>query len=157
MSVEQSGSVTPGHIATWTTEGVIQDGGALGAAQKVLASFKGANFNDTGDQPIILPARVTAFNLTGILVTNTAVSLTAAVGGFYPAAFKAGTPLVAAAQVYSSLTSINKLLYCTLAAAVPTTRYSRANLADWALYFALTTAQGSAATGDIYIIGIDLT
>ena len=27
--VRQSGNVTPGHIATWTTTGVIQDGGAI--------------------------------------------------------------------------------------------------------------------------------
>lgn len=156
MSIQQSGLVTPGHLATWVTDNVIGDGGVLGAAQKVLARFGTADFNDTGDQPLLLPVTMTAFMLTGIIVTNSPVSLTAAVGGFYPAASKGGTPIVAASQVYSSLTAQTKLLSCTLAAAVATTRYSRANLTDWAIYFALTTAQGIAATGDIYAIGIDL-
>lgn len=153
----QAGSITPGHLAIWGTNGVIRDGGTLFGASRVLASQLGANFNDTGDQPILLPTNVTAFQLTGILVTNSAVNLTAAVGGFYPAASKAGTPLVAASQVYSSLTGATKLLACTLEAAVATTRYSLTNLADWAIYLSLTTAQGQAATGDVYVLGVDLT
>lgn len=154
--VQQSGSITPGHVAIWTAPGIIQDGGALGASQKVLASFFGANFNDTGDQPLLLPPRLTAIAITQIWVTNANVSLTTAVGGFYPATLKAGTPIVAASQVYSSLTAANIRLACTLAAAVATTRYSRTELADWAIYFALTTSQVAPATADIYVLGIDL-
>ena len=156
MPVQQSGNITPGHLAIWGTDDVIRDGGAVTAAERVIASMSGANMNDTGDQPIVLPARMTAFMLTRIVITNSAISLTAAAGGFYPAASKAGTPLVAASQVYSSLNAITKLLACSLEAAVATTRYSRTNLADWAIYFSLTTAQGQTATADIYIIGIDL-
>ena len=156
MSVLQSGNVTPGHIATWTTNGIIQDGGVLGASQKVLAFLGSADFNDTNDQPLLLPSTMTAFMLTGIIVTNSAISLSAAVGGFYPSASKAGTALVASSQVYSSLTAATKLLSCTLAAAVATTRYSRTNLADWAIYLSLTTGQGQASTADVYVIGIDL-
>lgn len=156
MPVLQSGNVTPGHLAIWGSTGVIMDGGAVPAAERVIASLAGANMDDTGDQPLVLPARMTAFMLTRILVTNSAVSLTGAVGGFYPQASKGGTPLVAASQVYSSLTAATKLLSCTLAAAVATTRYSRDNLTDWEIYFSLTTAQGITATADIYIVGIDL-
>lgn len=156
MPVQQSGNITPGHLAIWGTDNVLIDGGALSSSERVITSFPGANMNDTGDQPLVLPARMTAFTLTRILVTNSAISLTAAVGGFYPAASKAGTPLVAASQVYSSLNAITKLLSCTLEAAVATTRYSRANLADWEIYFSLTTAQGQTATADIYVVGIDL-
>lgn len=156
-AVQQSGSVTPGHFVTWVTEGVIRDGGAVPGAQRVLAAFAGANFNDTGDQPLILPPIMTAFQLTGILITNASISLTTAVGGFYPQAFKAGTAIVAAGQVYSALTSANALLSATLAAGVSTTRYSIANLPDWRIYFSLTTPQGAEATADLYLIGIDLT
>lgn len=157
MPVLQSGNITPGNVAVWGANGVIMDGGALVGAERVLASLSGADMNDTNDQPIPLPSRTTAFMLTRILVTNSAVSLTGAVGGFYPQASKAGTALVASSQVYSSLTSATKLLSCTLEAAVATTRYSVANLTDWTIYFSLTTAQGIAATADIYICGIDLT
>lgn len=152
----QSGSITPGHVASWVTDGVIKDGGAVPAAQKVLTSFFSANFNDTGDQALILPPSISAFMLTGIIITNASISLTTAVGGFYPQASKAGTALVANTQVYSSLTASTKLLAATLAGAVATTRYSIANLPDWRIYFALTTAQGAAATADIYVIGLDL-
>lgn len=155
--IQQSGSVTPGHAASWVTDGVIKDAGVLPAAQKVLTAFISADFNDTGDQPLILPPAISAFMLTGIIITNPSLSLTTAVGGFYPQASKAGTPLVASTQVYSSLTDAAKLLSATLAAAVATTRYSIANLPDWKLYFALTTPQGAIATADIYVIGIDLT
>lgn len=157
MPVQQSGNVTPGNLAIWGADGVIRDGGALPGAERVIASQAGANFNDTSDQPIILPARMQAFMLTRIIGTNSAVSLATATGGIYPAASKAGTPLVAASQAYSSLNAITKLLSLTLASAVATTRYSRTNLADWALYFSLTTGQSSAATMDLYVCGIDLT
>lgn len=154
--VQQSGNVTPGHLVTWVTDSIIKDGGALGRAQRVLASLGSADFNDTNDQPLVLPSTMTAFMLTGIIVTNSAVSLTTAAGGFYPQASKAGTALVAASQVYSSLTGSTKLLSCTLAAGVSTTRYSRTNIPDWAIYLSLTTPQGIAATADVYAIGIDL-
>lgn len=157
VAVQQSGSVTPGHFATWVTEGVIKDGGAVPGAQRVLASFPSANFNDTSDQPLILPPTITAFQLTGILIANASISLTTAVGGFYPQASKGGTAIVAAGQVYSSLTTSSKLLSATLVAGVLTTRYSIAELPDWRIYFSLTTAQGAEATADLYLLGIDLT
>lgn len=157
MPVLQSGSVTPGHAVKWVTDNVIGDAGSLPAAQKVLAYLNNASFNSTADQPIILPSSINAFQLTGILITNASISLTTAAGGFYPAASKAGTAIVAASQVYSTLTASTKLLSATLAAAVATTRYSTANLADWTIYLSLTTAQGAAATADVYLIGIDLT
>ncbi len=106
--------------------------------------------NSTADQYISLNTGV--WIPTAILVTNASTSLTTAVGGFYPSAAKAGTPLVAAIQVYTALTDGTIGLFTTLAANIATTRYAQ-NF----LYFALTTAQGAAATADIYIIGTDLT
>lgn len=164
--VEQSGSVTPNHLATWTTDGVIQDGGPILASQKVLGSFRSANFNSIFDQPILVPPAISAFQLTGIVVTNASVSLTTASGGFYTAASKGGSQIVSSSQAYSALTGSNLLLSATLTAFANTARFSAANLGtllnannqySLALYFALTTAQGVAATADIYVIGIDLT
>lgn len=154
--VQQSGSITPGHSAVWVTDGVIKDGGPISTQQRVLASLASANFNSTGDQSLILPSSITAFQLTGILITNATLSLTTAAGGFYPLVGQAGTAIVASGQVYSSLTSASKLLSATLVAAVATTRYSIANLPDWKIYLSLTTPQGAAAAADIYILGIDL-
>lgn len=158
--VLQSGNVTPGHLATWATDGVLKDGGSAVAGQRVLASLRGANFNITTDQPIIIPQNFLAFQLTSIIVTNAPVSLTAAVGGFYPAAAKGGTPLVAAGQAYSALVSQASLMTATLASFGANTRLSAANLGSinglLAIWFSLTTPMGVNATADIYLCGIDL-
>ena len=163
--IQQSGQVTPGHLASWMTEGVLEDGGALLASQKVLAAIAQANFNSTFDQPLILPPAITAFQLTGLIVTNASVSLTTAAGGFYTAASKGGSAIVASSQAYSSLTTANLLLNATLTAFAQTARFSANNLGSilgsnnqygLAIYLSLTTAQGVVATADVYAIGIDL-
>lgn len=154
MSVEQSGLVTPNHVAMWSTTGVIADGGALPAG-RVIVSGRSLNFNTVNDQPIVFPQWITAFRLANIIITNASISLTTAVGGFYPAASKGGTPIVANTQVYSTLTASSKLLLATLASFGSTTRFSSANLASigglLAIYLSLTTAQGAAATADVYL------
>lgn len=155
--VLQSGNITPGHLATWTTDGVIQDGGPVKSSKQVLASLLSADFNTISDQALLLPTSMTAFAITGIIVTNSVVSLTTAVGGFYPQAAKGGTAIVANTQVYSSLNAQSKLLNCTIAAAALATYYTRGNVPDWAIYLSLTTAQGVYAVADVYLIGTDLT
>lgn len=160
-SVQQSGLITPGHVALWSTTGVIEDGGALPAAERVLASGRSYNFNTVLDQPITIPQRITAFQLTGILVANASVSLTTAAGGFYPAANKSGTPIVEAAQTYSMLTNNTLILRATLSSLGQNTRFSASNLSSianfLAIWLSLTTPQGSLATADVYLLGIDLT
>lgn len=162
MTVLQSGSVTPGHGAVWVTDNVVGDGGPIPAGQRVLATIRGADFNSIADQPLIIPPAIAAFQINAILVTNASISLTTAVGGFYPAASKAGTPIVAASQVWSGLTSSSIIVSATLASFGANTRFSASNLSNTfgtglVLWFALTTPQGAAATADIYIRGTDLT
>ena len=160
-TVQQSGLVTNGHLVVWSTTGVIQDGGVAPVGIRVLASLRGANFNTVNDQPIAIPQRITAFQLTSIIVTNASINLTTAAGGFYPQAAKAGTAIVAAGQAYSSLSSASGILNPTLAGSAGLTRFSSANLNSIAgflsIWFSLTTAQGAAATADIYLVGLDLT
>lgn len=119
--------------------------------QRVLGSLRGANFNVTTDQTITIPATITKFQITGVLVLNASTSLTLAAGGVYPAAAKGGTPIVAAVQVYSALTAANIILPLTLAGTVAATPYTGN------LFLSLTTGQGSVATADVYVIGVDLT
>lgn len=162
----QSGNVTPGHLATWATSGVVQDGGPILASQKVLATFFSANFNlSSSDQALLLPYSITAFMLTGIVITNASISLTTAEGGFYTAANQGGSTIVAATQVYSTLTSANLLMSATLTAFASSARFSSANLPTTLgpynhnvleIFFNLSTGQGAPATADIYVIGIDL-
>lgn len=120
--------------------------------QQVICTIRSANFNTTADQPCPIPAQITAWAPTAIWCTNASTSLTTAVGGWYPAASKAGTPLVAAIQVYSALTGSTVILPVTLAANIATTKYTVGTI-----YLALTTGQGGTATGDCYVLGMDLT
>lgn len=135
----------------------MQDGGAVPYSQRVLATLLNASFNAAlVDQPILLPATLNYFQLTGILIAGASESLTAAAGGFYPQANQAGSPIVAAAQTYSALTSSLLLMNATLTAYGQAQYFSRAQITNWAIYFNLTTAQGSAATANIYLLGIEL-
>ena len=161
--VLQSGNVTAGHYATWTTDGVLQDGGSALAAQKVLGSLRNADFNSSSDQLIQIPVAIRAFSITGIIVTNASISLTTARGGFYSATGQSGVAIVASSQVYSSLTGPDVLLNATVGAPALATRWSGNNLTVlpilsgvYALYLSLTTVQGAAATADCYVWGIDL-
>jgi hypothetical protein len=159
--VQQSGLITPGHVALFATNGVIQDGGALPTSTRVLAQATSVNFNTTNDQPIAIPQRITAFILTGILVTNPSTSLTTAVGGFYPQAAKTGVAIVPANQTYTVLTGASLALWMTLSSFGQNTRFSSANLNNIAgflnIWFSLTTPQGAPATADVYLVGLDLT
>jgi hypothetical protein len=141
-------------------DGVLGDAGASPAGQLVIASLRQANFNTTNDQPMIIPLRFTAFRLQAVVITNASISLTTAAGGFYPQPAKAGTPLVSAGQAYSSLTTSDSLLNATIAAFGQNTRFSSRTLGAinglLAIWFSLTTAQGAAATADIYLVGTDL-
>jgi len=156
VPVQQSGDVTPGHLVTWATDNVIQDGGSVGVSERVLG-YLNCNFNSTSDQAIALPDDINVFCLTRIIITNASTSLTTAAGGFYPQSAKGGTAIVSSAQAYSSLTTAAKLLNATLASYGSTTRFDASNVPDWAIYFSLTTGQGAAATADVYLVGLDLT
>lgn len=116
-------------------------------ATRILARLIGANMNVTTDQAFNgLPA---LYTIDYILITNASISLTTCAGGFYTAAAKGGTAIVAAAQVYSALTTAAKILKATIAVTDKRTEAT--------LYLNLTTAQGAAATADVYIVGTPLT
>lgn len=123
----------------------------LGFRYRLLAKLAAANFNTTADQAIAnLPA---TWIIRRIVVQNASINLTTAAGGFYTGAGKTGTVIVAAAQTYTPLTASTIWMDLTLAAGVLT---GTAALVATTIYFALTTAQGAAATADIYIWGDDI-
>lgn len=112
----------------------------------LLFTLTGANFNTTTDQ-LLIPNFNGKFRIKRYVVTNASISLTTVAGGIYPAASKGGTPQVAAAQVYSSLTAASKALELTL------NDPSTVLAAGTPLYFSPTTPQGAPATGDVYAFG----
>jgi len=122
----------------------------LGISQ-LLFSKTGLNMNVTTDQILTKAWAFDDYLIERIRVVNASISLTTAAGGIYTAAAKAGIAVVAAAQVYTALTGPTLGTDLTVAAAG-----LDALTAD-ELYLALTTAQGAAATADIYVFGVPLT
>lgn len=112
--------------------------------QGVVCKIAAANMNITTDQPCNIP--LGKWQVNKIVVTNASISLTLAVGGFYSASSKGGTVIVLAAQVYSALTTGTVILNPAITAAGSTTAFTGNQI-----FFSLTTAQGAAATADIYI------
>ena len=115
----------------------------------VLGSLRSANMNVTTDQAISIASRITAFQITSIVVTNCSATPTAAIGGFYPTTAKGGTPIVAASQAYGALSAATIILSPAIAS---NPRMTLVNV-----YFSLTTGAGVASTCDLYVIGSDLT
>jgi hypothetical protein len=120
-----------------------------GVCDILLGVLIGANMNVTTDNIIPmtnLPASV-SWQARRITVRNASTSLTTAAGGVYTAASKGGTALVASSQAYSALTTAAKCLDLTFAV-------TQTNAAtQTSLYLNLTTAQGAAATADVYVYG----
>lgn len=115
-----------------------------GESQAVLGLLRSANMNSTADQAI--PIAASKYVVRRIVVTNTSLSLTLAVGGVYTGAGKTGTTVVANTQLFSALSGATKVLDATVIALTDVLTAS-------SLFLSLTTAQGSAATADIYVIG----
>jgi hypothetical protein len=113
----------------------------------LLFYLRAANFNVTTDQ-ILTPTFNGKFRAKRIVVINTSVNgMSTAAGGVYTAASKGGSAIVSTGQIYTGLTNALTALELTLA--LPNLAF----VAGTPLYFALTTAQGAAASADIYVYG----
>jgi hypothetical protein len=148
----------PGSRWVNTTTGLIWECASAAHAAAVwmpvnmrfVGRLPGASMNTTADQPITLYLPATApFRVSKITARNASISLSAAVGGVYTAASKGGTAVVAAAQAYSGLTGSTLALDLTIA----TTPGNTVLAAGTPLFLSLSTAQGSAATADLYVFG----
>jgi len=119
---------------------------ASNQAVRLLASFQGVNVNATGDT--VLPINNTnSYSVLSVIFTNASVSLTTAAAGVFTAPNAGGTGIVANAAL-SALTGSTIVSQRTVAA---TTLQTGPNL-----YVNVGTAQGAAATMDVYVYGYDL-
>jgi hypothetical protein len=134
-------------VATPDADYLIRQGWIQPLTLNIIGMLLGANMNSTADQliPLYVPA-TTLYRVNKVTVTNASVSLTTAVGGLYTGAGKTGSALVANSQVYSALTTGLKAVDLTLA-------LNQRDVAGTLLYLSLTTAQGAAATADVYVYG----
>jgi hypothetical protein len=140
-------STNPGPAITQSSHPQI-----LGSNQaiRLLAVFQGINANSAGDTvlPII---DSTVYSVKNVVFTNASVSLTTATGGVYTApngASGSGTAIVTTAAL-TALTGPTVVSERTVATTATQTAQN--------LYLNIGTAQGAAATFDVYVYGYDLT
>lgn len=115
-------------------------------AFRLLAVAKGVNINALGDT--ILPIiNASSYSVKNVVLTNASVSLTTAAAGLFTAASAGGTAIVANAAL-SGATGSTVVSERTVASTAVQTAQN--------LYFNVATAQGAAATADVYVYGYDL-
>ena len=116
-------------------------------ALRLLAVYQGVNANVTGDTvlPII---NSTSYSVKNVVFTNASISLTTALAGVFTAPAAGGTAIVANAAL-SALTGPTVVSERTVASTAVQTAQN--------LYVNVGTAQGAAATFDVYVYGYDLT
>lgn len=121
--------------------------------QRIIGYALGVNVNQTNTDVtiplIMLPG--SNFVVTKVQLNNASVSLTTATASVYPAVAAGGNNIVADAAL-SALTSATKNLAMTLAAGASANVLNQTTQAN-SLYFRVGTAQGAAATVDVYIWG----
>lgn len=112
---------------------------------RLLAFAQGVNVNATGDTvlPII---NSSTYSAKFVVVTNASISLTTAAAGLFTAPSAGGTGIVANAAL-SACTGPTVVSERTVASTATQTGPN--------LYFNVATAQGAAATADVYVYGYD--
>lgn len=120
---------------------------ATNQALRLIASAQGVNLNTVGDTiaPILASSRV---SVQSIIVTNASVDLTTAELAVYTGAGATGTAVKSAYALSGNTTA---------AKTVVTAATSTDAITGTPLYIRCTTAQGAAATADVFIYGYDLT
>ena len=120
---------------------------ATNQAIRLLASYQSVNVNATGDT--VLPILNTgSYSISNVIFTNASTSLTTAAAGLFTAPSAGGTGIVANAAL-SALTGATVVSQRTVASTAAQTGQN--------LYVNVATAQGAAATMDVYVYGYDLT
>jgi len=119
---------------------------ASNQAIRLLASYQGVNVNATGDT--VLPVNNTnSYGVSNVIFTNASISLTTAAAGLFTAPSAGGTGIVANAAL-SAMTASTVVSQRTVASTALQTGQN--------LYLNVGTAQGAAATMDVYVYGYDL-
>jgi len=116
----------------------------LGSAQSVNLN---AGTGAAGDTPITI-INSTSYVVTHVVMTNASISLTTALAGLFTAPAAGGTAIVANAAL-SGMTTAAYAFLRTIAA--PSTAFT-----GQTVYLNTGTAQGAAATCDVYVYGFDL-
>ena len=115
-------------------------------AIRLLAVATGVNVNATGDQAVLSIINSTNWSVSNVVFTNASVSLTTAAAGVFTGRNASGTAIVANAAL-SANTGPTVVVQETVASTALQTGQN--------LYVNVGTAQGAAATVDVYVYGYD--
>ena len=120
---------------------------ATNQALRLIASAQSVNLNSVGDTiaPILVAGNV---SVQSIIVANASISLTTAQIAVWTGAGATGTNVKTAYAVSGNNSTT---------AVVVTAATSTDSIKGTPLYIRCTTAQGAAATADVFIYGYDLT
>jgi hypothetical protein len=121
---------------------------ASNQALRLLASAQGVNLNQVGDTVAQILNNSGRYSVQSVIVTNASVDLTTAQLAVYTGAGATGTAIKSAYALTGNSTS---------AKTVVTAATSTDAVSGTPLYIRCTTAQGAAATADVFIYGYDLT
>lgn len=152
QNVQQSGNVTPGHLASWTVDGILQDAGIalLNFNGALISSLLNVNFNVTNNDnvlPILLPSGYTRYRLMLLLISGATAALNSATCGLFTAAAAGGVAVVTsgtALTITSTLFDTNNNMQ-----SLTINNQNTLALNDPVLYFRTQTAQGSAALANV--------
>lgn len=148
-------------VDTTNNRAVVEDGATAGGfpAAKytevgtIIGGFADlVNFNSGNTDTAItinLPAGVTNYKISSILIANPSASLSTATFGVFTAAAAGGTAIVTAATAITITTASGNTNNNMMSATVNNQNTMSFNLTT--LYFRVATAQGSAATGSVII------
>jgi hypothetical protein len=150
----QSGSVTPGHLVSFVTDGVAGDAGVAvpNLSGMLSAVITNVNFNSANtDNPISinLPPGFLRYRIHDILISGASASCAAATVGVFTQAAGLGTAIVSggtgvtvsstvpdAPNTMQSLTIVNQNIIAFV---------------DATIYFRVQNAQGTAATANVTV------
>ncbi len=152
--VLQSGSVTPQHLASFVTDGVIGDSGVT--FNNTLGFFRsdvlGINFNATNTDfpiPINLPVGYTRWRPSTIHISGASGTLTTATCSLWTQAGGSGVAIIStgsAITVNTNLSDTNNNAQTFTPNNVNTISYN-----DTTIYFRVQTPEGVAATGNVSV------
>lgn len=113
--------------------------------QRPIAFLKGVNLNATGDNAISIPNGQQYYRVSKVLVTNASANLSGGSlqYGVFTGTGGSGTVVANGVNSATSLTAAGKVILPTVAQTDVTNSST--------LQFRVGTANGSAATGDVYI------
>lgn len=119
---------------------------ASNQAIRLLGVATGVSVNATGDQAVIAINNSTNYSISNVVFTNASISLSSAAAGLFTAPSAGGSGIVANAAL-SGLTGSTVVSQRTVASTAIQTGQN--------LYLNVGTAQGAAATMDVYVYGYD--